>query len=145
MIEITDEQFSKLVSEGMDRIPDRFLKQIENVAVLVADLPTAEQLEEQGMDDPYELLGLYEGVPLTERGENYGIGDMILPDKITIFMLPTIAEAKELRAEGRREEIEELVREIVHDTVWHEVGHYFGWDDAALHEREEQGTNRFKQ
>lgn len=130
---MTDEEFERLVADGIDTIPERFLSRLKNVAVVIEDLPSEEQLRAQGIDDPYELLGLYEGIPATERGESYGVGGIPLPDKITVFKLPTLAEA-----EGDPQR----VREIVRDTVWHEIGHYFGWDDDALYEREDDGTNR---
>ncbi len=127
-----DEEFERLVAEGIDGIPERFLQRLDNVAIVVADLPSEEQLGQQGIEDPYELLGLYEGVPATVRGEGYGIGDMVLPDKITIFKLPTLDEAG-----GDPKE----VRKIVRDTVWHEIAHHFGYDDKELHEREDTGKN----
>jgi predicted Zn-dependent protease with MMP-like domain len=132
---MSDEEFERLVAEGIDAIPERFLLRIENVVVVVEDLPSEQQLLAHGIEDPYELLGLYEGVPVTERGETYGVGGLLLPDKITVFKLPILAEA-----EGDPEKI----RDVVRDTVWHEIGHYFGWDDDALYEREDRGTNRSK-
>jgi predicted Zn-dependent protease with MMP-like domain len=132
---MSDEEFERLVAEGIDAIPERFLLRIENVVVVVEDLPSEEQLLAHGIEDPYELLGLYEGVPVTERGETYGVGGLLLPDKITVFKLPILAEAG-----GDPEKI----RDVVRDTVWHEIGHYFGWDDDALYEREVRGTNRSK-
>jgi len=132
---MSDEEFERLVAEGIDAIPERFLLRIENVVVVVEDLPSEEQLLAHGIEDPYELLGLYEGVPVTERGETYGVGGLLLPDKITVFKLPILAEAG-----GDPEKI----RDVVRDTVWHEIGHYFGWDDDALYEREDRGTNRSK-
>lgn len=141
---MTDEQFEQLVSEGVDKIPERFLEQIDNVAILIADRPTAEQLKAQGMkpEESLELLGLYEGIPRTERGEYYGIGDAVLPDKITIFKEATIEDAKSMLAiDATQAKLDEAVREVVRDTVWHEVGHYFGWDDEELHSREDEGTN----
>jgi predicted Zn-dependent protease with MMP-like domain len=130
---MSDEEFERLVAEGIDAIPERFLSRLTNVAITIEDLPSEEQLRAQGIEDPYELLGLYEGVPATERGEEYGVGGLPLPDKITIFKLPILDEAGD---------DPERVREVVRDTVWHEIGHYFGWDDDALYEREDKGTNR---
>lgn len=141
---ISDEKFEQLVGEGIERIPERFLKRIENVAIVIADEPTDEQLAGQGMsrDEAHELLGLYEGVPLTERGEFYGIGDAVMPDKITIFKRATIDEALDgLSWDADLAHVEERVRAVVCDTVWHEVGHYFGWNDEDLEKREDEGTN----
>lgn len=127
---MTDERFEKLVSEGIDSIPDRFLLKLQNVAIVIADRPTREQLRANHVPDGDTLLGLYEGIPLTERGDAYG--GMVLPDKITIFKHPILAEAGE---------DEERVRAVVRETVWHEIAHYFGYDDGAIEDREDQGKN----
>lgn len=127
---MTDERFEQLVSEGIEAIPKRFLTKLENVAVVIADEPSPEQLRENNISEGDTLLGLYEGVPLPERGETYG--GMILPDKITIFKFPVIEEA-----EGD----ENAIRRIVKETVWHEIAHYFGFRDEEIKEREEEGTN----
>lgn len=127
---MTDERFEALVSEGIEAIPARFLRKLENVAVVVADMPTPEQLHQNNIPDGDTLLGLYEGIPLIERGESYG--GLVLPDKITIFKLPI------LEAAGNDEH--EVCR-VVQETVWHEIAHYFGYDDAMIEEREEDGTN----
>lgn len=141
---MSNEKFEQLVSEGIEQIPERFLKQINNVAIVIADAPTDEQLAAQNMsrDEAHELLGLYEGMPLTERGEFYGIGDAVLPDKITIFKEATLDAALEgLSWDADSSLVEERVRAVVRDTVWHEVGHYFGWKDDELERREDEGTN----
>lgn len=128
---MSDAEFETLVSEGIAAIPERFLSRLENIAIVIADTPTPEQLAYAGLGEgeAMELLGLYEGIPLTERGAEYG---MVLPDRITVFKLPTLEEAN-----GDREQ----VREIVRDTVWHEIAHYFGYDDDAIEAREDAGTN----
>lgn len=127
---MTDERFEQLVSEGIEAIPERFLVKLENVAVVIADVPTPEQLKQNHIPADETLLGLYEGIPLVERGENYG--GLVLPDKITIFKLPI------LEAVGADED---AVCRVVKETVWHEIAHYFGYDDAAIEEREEERTN----
>lgn len=123
--------FEELVREGMEAIPLRFQQKIDNVAIVVADAPTREQLLANHVPQGDTLLGLYEGVPLTERGEYYGTG-IVLPDKITVFKLP-ILEA----GGGNIDKIKLIVR----DTVWHEVAHYFGYDDDEIEDREDLGTN----
>lgn len=128
---MNDTDFERLVAEGIDAIPERFLKQLENVAIVIADEPSDEQLRHNGITDGSTLLGLYEGIPLTERGDLYGVG-IVLPDKITIFKLPTLEEAQ-------GDEME--IRKIVTETVWHEIAHYFGYDDEEIEAREDAGTN----
>lgn len=127
---MTDERFEQLVSEGLEAIPRRFFAKLENVAVVIADQPTPEQLKQNQIPKGETLLGLYEGIPLIERGEGYG--GMVLPDKITIFKLPILEEAMGNESEVRR---------VVKETVWHEIAHYFGYDDEAIERREEKGTN----
>lgn len=111
VLEMTREEFEELVAEALDRIPPELTRLMDNVAVFVEDEPPAE--------DP-ELLGLYEGTPLTERGEWYA---GVLPDRITIYRGPT------LRLCTSREEVVEET-EV---TVVHEVAHHFGIDDERLH------------
>lgn len=111
VLEMTREEFEELVAEALDRIPPELTRLMDNVAVFVEDEPPA--------DDP-ELLGLYEGTPLTDRGEWYA---GVLPDRITVYRGPT------LRMCGSREEV---VAET-EVTVVHEIAHHFGIDDDRLH------------
>ena len=113
MIDMSREDFEDAVRDGLDRIPEELAARMDNVVVLVEDDAPA--------DDP-DLLGLYEGVPLTERGEFWAAGS--LPDRITIFRRPTLAICAD-RAE---------VAEEVAVTVVHEIAHHFGIDDERLHE-----------
>ncbi|MBM3957427.1 MAG: metallopeptidase family protein [Gemmatimonadetes bacterium] len=112
--------FEDAVREAVESLPRQFLARFlgGNVAVVVEDRQTAEQLREAGLPDGETLLGLYEGVPLVDR-ESY---NLVPPDKITIFQAP-LEEMCRTRAE--------LVDEI-RDTVVHEVAHFFGLDDRAL-------------
>ena len=111
VLEMTREEFEELVAEALDRIPPELTRLMDNVAVFVEDEPPA--------DDP-ELLGLYEGTPLTDRGEWYA---GVLPDRITIYRGPTLR-----MCETREEVVAET--EV---TVVHEIAHHFGIDDARLH------------
>ncbi len=113
MVEMTREEFEDAVRDALDEIPPELADPMDNVVVLVEDDPPA--------DDP-ELLGLYEGVPLTERGEFWAAG--ALPDRITIYRLPTLALC---------ESHDEVVEEVA-VTVVHEIAHHFGIDDERLHE-----------
>lgn len=111
VLEMTREEFEELVAEALDRIPPELMRLLDNVAVFVEDEPDP--------SDP-TLLGLYEGTPLTERGEWYA---GVLPDRITIYRGPV------LRMCASREEVVEET-EI---TVVHEIAHHFGIDDERLH------------
>ncbi len=121
------EAFEKLVEEGFLLIPEKFRKRIQNVALLVEDEPSDEVRAQEGLSTGETLLGLYQGIPATVRGDSYGIGPTI-PDTITLFKLP-IEEA----AAGVPEEIPKIVAE----TVWHEYAHYFGMDEDEVRFREE--------
>ncbi|MEK9167992.1 MAG: metallopeptidase family protein [Patescibacteria group bacterium] len=125
---LSREQFELLVKEGMAGIPQKFLDKIKNVAILVEDEPSAEVRKEEGLAKGETLLGLYRGVPATERGEGYGIG-MTLPDTITLYQHP-IEEAA--RGDSAR------IREEVRDTVWHEIAHYFGMSESEVRTREKE-------
>lgn len=117
-------EFDQLVVAGLKAIPRRFLKKLSNVVVTVEDEPTAEQLASMRLGPGRTLFGLYQGVPQTSRGSGY---TLVLPDKITIFKGP-IARA----AGGDRE----LIKAIVKDTVWHELGHHFGLSEGEVRRRE---------
>ena len=106
--------FEELVADGLDALPEAMVPLMDNVVVLVDDEPPDDQ--------PPDLLGLYEGTPLTERDAGWESGS--LPDRITIFRLPILAMCED----------EEDVRDEALVTVVHEVAHHFGIDDERLHE-----------
>jgi predicted Zn-dependent protease with MMP-like domain len=118
---MNEEEFYQLIDKSIKTIPSELLEKIENVAIVVEEWPSAHQLEkifkrgERGM-----LLGLYEGIPKTRRG-NYGIGPT-LPDKITIFKKPLEMFSKD------QADLEKNVR----DTVVHEIAHHFGMDEDDI-------------
>jgi predicted Zn-dependent protease with MMP-like domain len=109
MIEVSEARFEEMVSDALDTLPPELAKVMRNVVVVVED----------GTDP--RLLGLYEGIPLTERTSNYSA---VLPDKITIFRNAICAIC----------DTEDDVVTEVRTTVVHEVGHHFGIDDHRLHE-----------
>jgi predicted Zn-dependent protease with MMP-like domain len=115
---VSRERFEQLVADALDSIPSELGEQMENVAVVVEDWPTPEQLGGR----PGTLLGLYEGVPLTARGPLSYAG--VAPDRITVFRGPLCARARD----------EDDLASTVRVTVLHEVGHYFGMTDARLRE-----------
>ncbi len=126
---MTHEAFVALVEEiGFSPVPERFRHLLKNVALTVEDEPDYEVRAEFGLDEDAgdTLLGLYQGVPHTERGVDYGLA---LPDKIIIYRLPTLDAAEEDRIP---------VRQVIEDTIWHEVAHHFGLseDDVERRERE---------
>ena len=124
-MKLTPKEFEELVVSALQRLPKFLKKKMENVDVVIEDWASEEVLSEMELQSPYQLLGLYQGVPFQRRGFYYG---NVLPDKITLYQLPIESVCK------TREEIEEKVREV----VIHEVGHYFGLDDERLRELEEE-------
>jgi predicted Zn-dependent protease with MMP-like domain len=110
-MELDRDAFEALVEQALDQIPDEIAALVHNVVVLVEDEPPP--------GDP-ELLGVYDGVSLTERGSDH----TGLPDRITIFRRPLLAMCADT---------DELVREV-RITVVHEIAHHFGIDDARLHQ-----------
>jgi len=112
--------FETLVQNSLRQLPRRFKKKLANISVEVEDRPSHELLNDMGIRSG-TLFGLYQGVPLTERGWNYG---NMLPDRIVIYQRPIESVA------ASPEEIEKIVR----DTVIHEIGHYFGFTDKELRE-----------
>ena len=122
------EEFDKLVQEGFLLIPEKFRERIQNVALLVEDEPSEEVRIRERLSEYETLLGLYQGIPSTIRGDSYGIGPTI-PDTITLFKLP-IEEA------GGN--VPEEVRNVVAETIWHEFAHYFGMDEEEVRFREKR-------
>lgn len=112
MIEVARSRFEELVGDAMDTVPAELMEMLNNVVVLVEDDPPP--------DGPV-LLGLYEGIPLTERTSAYAA---VLPDRITIFRRPILAVSGSAA---------DVVREVRH-TVVHELAHHFGISDDRLHE-----------
>ncbi len=113
--------FERAVSEAIDELPKDVLRQIANVAFVVEELPDEETLEMTEVDDPAELFGFYHGIPLTERTSGYG---MVLPDKISIYR-------QSIQQSCRNDD---EVRQMIRETVRHEIAHYFGIDDDRLEE-----------
>ena len=129
---MTRDIFERLVAEGIQAVPQKFLDKLSNVAVVVEDEPTEEQLKHNHVRRGWTLFGLYEGIPQTARGSSYG---WVLPDKITIFQKP-IEEAARLRATRGQAHNQEEIKEIVKDTVWHEIAHHFGMNEGEVRTRE---------
>jgi predicted Zn-dependent protease with MMP-like domain len=115
------ERFEKLVREAIEKLPEEFRERLENIDIVVADMPTRAQLNTLKERRGQTLLGLYEGVPLTERTHNYGF---VVPDKITVFQ-------KSIEAMCRNDA--QIVAEIQR-VVRHEIAHHFGISDDRLEE-----------
>ena len=110
MVDVDRARFDELVADALDQVPEALAAMMDNVVMQVEDDPP-----EDG------LLGLYEGVPLTDRGAGY---DFVLPDRIRIFRRPLLALCS-----GEAELVDEITV-----TVVHEIAHHFGIDDARLHQ-----------
>jgi predicted Zn-dependent protease with MMP-like domain len=137
-----EERFRVLVEEAWKNIPSPHRERIDNVALLIEDEPSEEMRRKEGLREGMTLLGHYHGTPLTERGEGYGVHPT-LPDTITLYRLPILDEAVHLHSERPEEDFERLVHEVVEDTIWHEVGHYFGYGESSIRSREDEGTSGF--
>ncbi len=132
--------FEAIAKEELERVPERFKKRIQNVALLVEDEPNEEVRRTQQLGAHDTLLGLYQGIPATERGEGYS---GVLPDTITLYRLPRMEEAEAILEDRRPGDYSNAVRLAVRETLWHEIGHYFGMTEEEIHGREDAGTNRF--
>ncbi|AGW41190.1 hypothetical protein O159_10870 [Leifsonia xyli subsp. cynodontis DSM 46306] len=111
-LDLDEDAFEALVTDELDRLPDEMVDGLDNVVFVVDDRPE---------DGTLDLLGLYDGVALTER-DRYGFGEM--PDRIILYresLLAICADEQELREE-------------IHITLVHEIAHYYGIDDDRLHE-----------
>src|SRR3989338_2954855 len=103
-------EFEKLVAEGFERLPQWVREKISNVALLVEDEPSAEVRKAEGLGNDETLLGYYHGIPLSARGEQYGVGPT-MPDTITLYQIPIEQAAEEDASD---------VRDVVAETIWHE-------------------------
>lgn len=112
MLELSAEDFETYVDEAIETVPEALLDLVENCILVV---------EEESPEGWPDLLGLYEGIPLDQRGNSYAGA---LPDRITIYRGPLLRSCATL----------EELREQVRITVVHEIGHFFGIDDDRLHE-----------
>ena len=123
MFQVSQKQFEDFVAEALDALPDRYQKNLNNVVIVAEDDPSPDQRAKLRLHPASSLYGLYEGIPLTRRGNNYS---MVLPDKITIFKNPTEAHVDN----------EADLKEQIRHTVWHEVAHFYGLDHIDIHARE---------
>lgn len=111
-MQLDAEAFEAIVVDELDQLPDDMVDGLENVVFVVEDRPE---------DGSLDLLGIYEGVALTER-DRYGFGEM--PDRIVLFREPLLAVAAD----------EDELRDEIHVTLVHEIAHFYGIDDDRLHD-----------
>jgi predicted Zn-dependent protease with MMP-like domain len=114
-------EFEHMVAETFDRLPERFREAIENVAVVVEDYPDLETIRKMRLRTKHDLLGLYQGVPLTHRGSWYGTSATV-PDRISLY---------QQNIESVSRSPEEL-QDKVYEVLVHEIGHYFGMDEDEI-------------
>ncbi len=119
MVRLSRAAFEKLVEQAVESLPSGFLEHLENVDVVVESEPTEEELRRAGVGPGGTLLGLYQGVPQTQRGTWYG---SVLPDRIVIYQRPIQSMAGTLRE----------IRRQVRITIMHEIGHHFGLREGEL-------------
>ena len=119
------DEFESRVADALASIPRRFRGAMKNIAIIVEDEPSEDLLDEMEIEPPDTLLGLYQGIPLTERTSSYGNA---LPDRILIFQGPH---------ERDSEDDVDLVVAIA-ETLIHEIGHYFGLSEEEIEEIEEK-------
>jgi len=123
---MTTEDFEKLVTSAFERLSDDTKKKISNVAFIVEDNIRTRKFGERNIKVGGTLLGLYEGIPRTKRGEGYF---NVLPDKITIFQKPI---------ENISGDDPEKIKELVYEVLWHEVGHHFGFSEEGIRKLEKK-------
>jgi len=120
MLTLTDEQFDALITRAMDELPQEYIRGLNNVAIVMADDPTPEQVQKMKLQGKL-LLGLYEGVPITQRGSGWS---GMLPDKITLFKHQILMLAHD----------EHSLFEQIKRTLWHEIAHYYGLGHDRMHD-----------
>lgn len=121
-MQVDDEEFQALINQALSELPGEHVRSIKNIAILYEDDPTPAQREQLKLRNDQTLLGLYEGVPLSQR---QGMG-RTLPDTITLFKGPLQRQASSLA---------DLKEEIKH-TLWHEIAHYYGLNHDRIAELE---------
>jgi len=130
---MTREEFEQLIEDEFpNAIPPKFRGHIKNVAFLVEDEPSAEVRKNEGLSEHETLLGLYQGIPYPMRGDWYGMGTT-MPDTITLYQKPIEVAAHQDGAD---------VRQIIRETIWHEVAHLFGMDEHTVRRREDERDNK---
>jgi predicted Zn-dependent protease with MMP-like domain len=118
MIVVTDDEFQALINQALIELPGDHARNIKNIAILYEEEPTPEQRLRVHLHDNQTLLGLYEGVPLSQRQGT----TRVFPDKITLFKRPLQYHAN----------TEAELKEQIKHTLWHEIAHYYGLDHKQI-------------
>ena len=120
MIQLSEEEFEEVVAQAIEELPRAFAELLDNIFVVVEERPSVDDLEAVGMkpEEGDELFGLYQGVPLEDRGSEYSA----LPDRVVIYRRPLLLASRSVR-EAKKE---------IRDTLIHELGHYFGLSDEEM-------------
>lgn len=116
---ISLDEFEELVAQAIEELPDIFFEKLENVAIVVEEWPDRNALWSVGVQSRTDLLGLYHGIPHTERTSGY---NLVMPDKISIYRRPILMRC------ASPEEVQAMVGRVVR----HEIAHHFGIDDDRL-------------
>ncbi|HSX42555.1 MAG TPA: metallopeptidase family protein [Candidatus Saccharimonadales bacterium] len=120
---LTDEKFQELIDRAFDSLPKTHRDRVRNVAILFSDEPTPEQRHELQLRNDQTLLGLYQGVPLSQRQGR----ESLLPDRITLFKWPLMMHSHD----------EPSLYEQIRHTLWHEIAHYYGLNHDKIRELEQ--------
>lgn len=125
IMQISDQEFEQIIADAMDALPKKYTSNLNNVAIVYEDDPSPEQRQELALRGNQTLFGLYQGIPLIQRGMGY---NMVLPDKITLFKNPLLMASADLAA----------FKDNVRHTLWHEIAHHFGLNHDRIHELDER-------
>lgn len=118
-MQLSDQQFDELITRAMNELPQEYITNMQNVAIVQQDTPTPDQIEKMKLDTHHVLLGLFEGVPLTLQGSGWS---GMLPSKITLFkdsILKVVDDEQQLYEQIKR-------------TIWHEIAHYYGLNHSHI-------------
>jgi predicted Zn-dependent protease with MMP-like domain len=119
-------EFEQAVASAYEKLPEKIKEKMRNVAITIEETVDTETVQDMGLESHMDLLGLYKGIPLTERSVQAGFE---LPDTIVLYMLPILDESD---ISGKSPEI------VIFETLWHEVAHHFGLSEEDVQKREKE-------
>ncbi|HEY0908165.1 MAG TPA: metallopeptidase family protein [Candidatus Paceibacterota bacterium] len=119
-------KFEKMVAEAYDKLPEWVRRQMNNIAITIEDFVDSDTAQKMNLDSHMDLLGLYKGIPLTDREHSAGIS---FPDTVTLYRMPILDEAD---VSGKP------VEQVIFETLWHEVAHHFGLTESQVEARERE-------